>query len=158
MRRLTRCFYRQESLPEHPNGMRFIARDSQNTPLSTKTYFSVGGGFVVDDPAPSAEHLKPTALTLEFPYRTGDDLLRLARESQLSISEMTRQRNPAGGRRPKRAPHFAARVASDAEVRRTWLPQRRRAAGRAEDRAACPQTFPRTGAAGSRKPQRTIRS
>jgi L-serine dehydratase len=82
-------FHRQESLPEHPNGMRFIARDSQNTPLLTKTYFSVGGGFVVDDPAPSAEHLKPTALTLEFPYRSGDDLLRLARESQLSISEMT---------------------------------------------------------------------
>jgi L-serine dehydratase len=82
-------FHRRESLPEHPNGMRFIARDSQNTTLLAKTYFSVGGGFVVDDPAAKVDQLRPAAHTLGFPYRSGDDLLRLARESQLSISEMT---------------------------------------------------------------------
>jgi L-serine dehydratase len=82
-------FHRRESLPEHPNGMRFLARDSQGAELLAKTYFSVGGGFVVDDPSASTEHVRPAAHTLAFAYRSGDDLLRLARESQLSISEMT---------------------------------------------------------------------
>ena len=42
-------FHRRESLPEHPNGMRFIAHNAEGTTLLAKTYFSVGGGFVVGD-------------------------------------------------------------------------------------------------------------
>ena len=82
-------FHRRESLPEHPNGMRFIARDAQGAELLAKTYFSVGGGFVVGDQSAAGDNLKSDAPTLPFAYRSGDDLLRLARESQLSISEMT---------------------------------------------------------------------
>ncbi len=82
-------FHRRESLPEHPNGMRFIASDAQGSELRAKTYFSVGGGFVVGDQTAAADNLTAAAQTLPFPYRSGDDLLRLARESHLSISEMT---------------------------------------------------------------------
>ena len=32
-------FHRQESLPEHPNGMRFIARDAQDTQLLDQDLF-----------------------------------------------------------------------------------------------------------------------
>jgi L-serine dehydratase len=98
-------FHRRESLPEHPNGMRFIAHDAQGTTLLAKTYFSVGGGFVVGDQTVGADGGEPTALTYPFPYRSGDDLLRLARESQLSISEMT-LRNEAS-RRPEAATRSA---------------------------------------------------
>ena len=82
-------FHRRESLPEHPNGMRFIAREARGAELLAKTYFSIGGGFVVGDQSAAGDNLKSDAPTLPFPYRSGDDLLRLARESQLSISEMT---------------------------------------------------------------------
>ena len=82
-------FHRRESLPEHPNGMRFIARDAHGAELLAKTYFSVGGGFVVGDQTAAANNLTSDTPTLPFPYGSGDDLLRLARESQLSISEMT---------------------------------------------------------------------
>jgi L-serine dehydratase len=82
-------FHRRESLPEHPNGMRFIARDANGAELLAKTFFSVGGGFVVGDQTAAADNLTPAARVLPFPFRSGDDLLRLAHTSQLSISEMT---------------------------------------------------------------------
>ena len=39
---------RRTTLPAHPNGMRLTAYDAQGTVLAEKTYYSVGGGFVVD--------------------------------------------------------------------------------------------------------------
>src|SRR6185436_8229475 len=39
--------FRRESLPGHPNGMRFTALDAQGAPLRSRIYYSVGGGFVV---------------------------------------------------------------------------------------------------------------
>ena len=81
-------FHRTESLPAHPNGMRFIAFDAEGVELLTKTYYSVGGGFVVGEKSAAEDRLVATAHELPFPFRHGDDLLRLARESGLSIGEM----------------------------------------------------------------------
>lgn len=36
-------------LPTHPNGMRFSAFDAKGDLLATNEYFSVGGGFVVNE-------------------------------------------------------------------------------------------------------------
>jgi L-serine dehydratase len=82
-------FHRTESLPAHPNGMRFIARDAQGSDLLSRTYYSIGGGFVVNEGAAQRDELKPPAQRLPYPYRSGDDLLRMACESGLSVSEMT---------------------------------------------------------------------
>ena len=41
--------YRKKSLPFHPNGMIFSAFDESGEELVQKTYYSVGGGFVVVD-------------------------------------------------------------------------------------------------------------
>ena len=60
-------FHRRESLPEHPNGMRFIAHDAQGSELLAKTYFSVGGGFVVGDQTAAADHLAPAATRAAIP-------------------------------------------------------------------------------------------
>ncbi|KAJ2358593.1 hypothetical protein GGF43_000705 [Coemansia sp. RSA 2618] len=38
-----------ESLPQHPNGMRFTVFDADGDMLATNEYFSIGGGFVVND-------------------------------------------------------------------------------------------------------------
>ncbi|KAJ2305502.1 hypothetical protein IWW55_001900, partial [Coemansia sp. RSA 2706] len=38
-----------ESLPQHPNGMRFTVFDANGDMLATNEYFSIGGGFVVND-------------------------------------------------------------------------------------------------------------
>jgi L-serine dehydratase len=82
-------FLRKESLPQHPNGMRFIARDATGGTLSERTCFSIGGGFVVDESDATADQISRDATALPYPYRAGDDLLRMAAESGLSISDMT---------------------------------------------------------------------
>ncbi len=82
-------FLRKESLPQHPNGMRFTARDSAGNTLLEYTCFSVGGGFVVDEIDADADQFSHDETRLPYPYKTGDDLLRMASETGLSISQMT---------------------------------------------------------------------
>lgn len=42
-------FHMHESLPKHPNGMRFCVFDKEGTLLATNKYYSIGGGFVVPE-------------------------------------------------------------------------------------------------------------
>jgi len=90
-------FHRTEVLPAHPNGMRFAAFDAANNELLSRTYYSIGGGFVVNEGAAQRDELSADQRPLPYPFRTGDDMLRLARESGLSMSEMT-LRNEAAWR------------------------------------------------------------
>ena len=82
-------FHRTEALPAHPNGMRFTAFDATNHELLSRTYYSIGGGFVVNEGAAQRDELSADQRPLPYPFRTGDDMLRVARESGLSISDMT---------------------------------------------------------------------
>lgn len=41
--------WRNEPLPTHPNGMRFTVFDEKGDMLATNEYFSVGGGFIVNE-------------------------------------------------------------------------------------------------------------
>ncbi|WP_394430230.1 L-serine ammonia-lyase [Streptomyces sp. SGAir0957] len=83
--------HRRETLPYHANGMRLWAHDADGAELLTKTYYSVGGGFVVDETVLSQEAVAgenpvvPDDTVLKYPFRTGDELLRLTRETGLSI-------------------------------------------------------------------------
>lgn len=79
--------HRSESLPYHANGMRFTALDIEAATIRTREYYSVGGGFVVDEKAASGEALivdDPTPLP--YPFTTAAELLALCREHGLSIS------------------------------------------------------------------------
>jgi L-serine dehydratase len=80
--------HRREALPYHANGMTLAAYDAEGAPVLEKTYYSVGGGFVVDEDAVGADRIKLDDTPLAYPFRTGDELLRMARESGLSISSM----------------------------------------------------------------------
>ncbi|WP_329498202.1 L-serine ammonia-lyase [Kitasatospora herbaricolor] len=78
--------HRRRSLPYHANGMTLAAYDADGVPVLEKTYYSVGGGFVVDEDAIGADRVKPDDTALRYPFRTGEELLRLTRETGLSIS------------------------------------------------------------------------
>lgn len=41
--------WRNQPLPTHPNGMRFSVFDEAGDLLATNEYFSVGGGFIVNE-------------------------------------------------------------------------------------------------------------
>ncbi|WP_128430523.1 L-serine ammonia-lyase [Streptomyces cyaneus] len=80
--------HRRRSLPYHANGMILFAYDGDGVPLLEKTYYSVGGGFVVDEDAVGADRIKPDVTVLAHPFSTGDELLRLTKETGLSISAL----------------------------------------------------------------------
>ncbi len=51
-------FHRTESLPMHPNGLMFIARDAHGAELLSRVYYSIGGGFVVNEDTAQRDELK----------------------------------------------------------------------------------------------------
>ncbi|MEV5956974.1 L-serine ammonia-lyase [Streptomyces sp. NPDC051987] len=80
--------HRRKALPYHANGMTLWARDAQGAELLSKTYYSVGGGFVVDEDAVGADRIVLDDTVLKYPFRTGDELLRLTKDTGLSISAL----------------------------------------------------------------------
>ncbi|MEU8317639.1 L-serine ammonia-lyase [Nonomuraea sp. NPDC048881] len=91
-------FERKISLPEHPNGMRFTARDEQGETVREKVYFSVGGGFVVDEKATGADRIKPDDTVLPYPFASGEELLKHCSNTGLSISALMLENEKAFGR------------------------------------------------------------
>ncbi|SFG28103.1 L-serine ammonia-lyase [Streptomyces mirabilis] len=80
--------HRRKALPYHANGMTVFAYDASGALVLEKTYYSVGGGFVVDEDAVGEDRIKLEDTVLKYPFRTGDELLRLAKETGLSISAL----------------------------------------------------------------------
>ncbi|WP_434438919.1 L-serine ammonia-lyase [Lentzea sp. E54] len=79
--------HRRKSLPLHPNGMRFEAYQDGKS-VEHAVYYSIGGGFVVDENASGTDRIKPDSTPLPHPFLTGDQLLARCRETGLSISEI----------------------------------------------------------------------
>ncbi|HEY3952897.1 MAG TPA: L-serine ammonia-lyase [Streptosporangiaceae bacterium] len=79
-------FDRKKSLPHHPNGMSLAAADAAGAELATRIYYSVGGGFVLDETAAGADRIKPDDRELPHPFRTGSELLELTGRTGLPVS------------------------------------------------------------------------
>src|SRR5208283_4022554 len=77
-------FYASASLPFHANGMRFTAFGSDAAVLLARTYYSVGGGFVVSEEVANdgsrQKVIAPDATVLPFPFHSAADLLGLAKQ------------------------------------------------------------------------------
>jgi L-serine dehydratase len=80
--------HRRETLPTHPNGMTFEAYDDSGRSLLRRTYYSVGGGFVVDEQASGSDRVVEDSTEVRYPFSTGRELLDRCRESGLSIAEV----------------------------------------------------------------------
>jgi L-serine dehydratase len=81
-------FHRKKALPYHPNGMVFRAFDADGSALCERSYYSVGGGFVVDEQAAGADRIKADDTQLPYPFTTAAGLLRLCDEHGLCISSI----------------------------------------------------------------------
>lgn len=81
-------FHRGEALPLHANGMRFTARDAAGAELASKVFYSVGGGFVVDERgAPEGASTQGSG-EVPHPFATGAELLARCEETGLSLSTL----------------------------------------------------------------------
>ena len=79
---------RKELLPLHSNGMRFAAFDAAGEAVEARTYYSVGGGFVVDEATAGQDRLVPDATVLPYIWKSGAELLALCRERRMAIWEL----------------------------------------------------------------------
>jgi L-serine dehydratase len=88
-------FYRRESLPFHPNGLRFTAFDAAGAELVSRCFYSVGGGFVVSEEvaADGARHkaIAPDTTVLPLPFHSGAELLQRCAEVGGSIATVMRR-------------------------------------------------------------------
>jgi L-serine dehydratase len=96
----TLVFHRRKNLPGHPNGMRFTAETSSGDSIISRIYYSVGGGFVVDESAVDADRIVRDTTVLPHPFKSGTELLRMCSESGLSISALMLE-NEAVWREPQ---------------------------------------------------------
>jgi len=107
-------FFRRQSLPFHANGMRFAAYDAQGELLQERTYYSVGGGFVVSDEVAhdgsKQKVIAPDTAVLPYPFHSGDDLLRLCAEHGVSIAELMRRNER----------HWRSDAETEAGLMRIW--------------------------------------
>ncbi|MEJ6004289.1 L-serine ammonia-lyase [Paucibacter sp. AS339] len=87
--------FRRQSLPLHANGMKFSAYDEQGELLTERTYYSVGGGFVVAEEVladgQKQKVIAPDATVLPYPFKSGDELLALTKQHGISIAEVMRR-------------------------------------------------------------------
>lgn len=84
-------FLSREVLPHHSNGMKFFAFDVSDNLLFEKVYYSVGGGFVVDEKEAAKDQITQSIPTVPFPFKSGQDLLRLGKANNLTIAEIIRK-------------------------------------------------------------------
>jgi L-serine dehydratase len=90
-------FNREQMYPpgartQHPNGLRLSAFDTNGVKSCERTFFSVGGGFIVEDADSdkarsygSAEKFEPA---MPFPFHSASELLAIAQANELSISQL----------------------------------------------------------------------
>ncbi len=87
--------HRRRALPGHPNGMTFEALDAAGERVRLRTYYSVGGGFVVDEEAAGADRIVQDTTDLPFHFSTGDELLAHCRREGVGVAELVRRNEEA---------------------------------------------------------------
>ncbi|GAA3562843.1 L-serine ammonia-lyase [Amycolatopsis ultiminotia] len=80
--------HRRESLAFHSNGMVFTARGADGSELARREYYSVGGGFVLDEDEAGRPVLVEDPTPVRHPFATGDELLATTRRTGLRISDL----------------------------------------------------------------------
>ncbi|MBC6447853.1 L-serine ammonia-lyase [Actinokineospora xionganensis] len=80
--------HRRKSLPLHPNGMTFAAWDESGGLFAERTYYSVGGGFVLDETAADGPVISADTTPVPFPFRTGAELMEHCAANDLTIAQV----------------------------------------------------------------------
>jgi L-serine dehydratase len=82
--------HKRKSLPHHPNGMIFRAYDATGNELRASSYYSIGGGFVIDENAAANDNpvIAVAATAVPYPFSSGTELLAICQKNNISISDV----------------------------------------------------------------------
>jgi L-serine dehydratase len=88
-------FHRNQMYPDaghvtHPNGMRFTAFDAAGEVLAEEVFYSIGGGFIVSEAerVAAAEGSARSPRVVPYPFRSAEEMLRVAEEHGMTIAEL----------------------------------------------------------------------
>jgi L-serine dehydratase len=87
-------FHRETMFPpgattRHPNGLRLTALDMADAVVEERTYFSIGGGFIVEDGNVDAAKLSvQSQKKIPYGFRSAAELLEIAETHGLSIDKL----------------------------------------------------------------------
>ena len=83
-------YHRNKTLNAHSNGMTLFAFNENNEIIQQETYFSIGGGFIVQDFEFEEEKSKAVSLHNNikhpYPFTNGTELFNIAKENHINIS------------------------------------------------------------------------
>ncbi|SMR02534.1 L-serine ammonia-lyase [Xanthomonas fragariae] len=79
---------KRQKLPHHGNGMRFTAYDADDGVIATRDYYSVGGGFVVNQDDAADGRIVADETPLPYSFLSGNELLAQCARSGLSIAAL----------------------------------------------------------------------
>ncbi|ORX57553.1 L-serine ammonia-lyase [Hesseltinella vesiculosa] len=96
-----------KTLPQHPNGMRLCAYDKDANMVATNEYFSIGGGFVVNDATQLdhgenvyykqmeddskevvAERKDQDVAVVALPFKNAEELIAVCKRENMSIAQV----------------------------------------------------------------------
>lgn len=85
-------FWRERMFPpgartQHPNGLMLAAFDGAGQVMEERTFFSIGGGFIVEDGVDASGPTGPET-KLPYPFQSAAELLELARANGLQVHEL----------------------------------------------------------------------
>src|SRR5579885_153697 len=80
-------FNYKDLLPAHTNGMRFSAYNTNQQEISSRVYYSIGGGFILDEDEASHPHGDDTS-DAPYPFATAKSLLELCEKNHFAIKDL----------------------------------------------------------------------
>ncbi|MCL9674379.1 MULTISPECIES: L-serine ammonia-lyase [Enterobacteriaceae] len=97
--------FHADNLSLHENGMRITALNGEKV-LYSQTYYSIGGGFIVDEAHFGQSNDAPVAVP--YPYKSAAELQQNCRESGLSLSGLMMQNELALHSKAELEAHLSA--------------------------------------------------
>ena len=79
---------KRQKLPFHTNGMRFTAYDASDNEIATRDYYSVGGGFVVNQDEAAEDRIVADTTELPYPFHSGNELLAQCEAHGLTMAAL----------------------------------------------------------------------
>jgi len=81
-------FHKTETLPYHPNGMRFTLYNADGATLHMAELYSIGGGFIVEENQAKQNHIVEDTPKVPFPFLKGDTMLKYCRENNCNVIDL----------------------------------------------------------------------
>ena len=80
----------ETQLTGHPNGMMLMATDAQGDVTLREVYYSIGGGFVLNEAELAAGKATDEGAPVPYPFKSAAEMLEMSASSGLDVAQMKR--------------------------------------------------------------------